>query len=123
MIDRQRIESFPQRITLGCTPFVGTLSWVSDEKPHVKRPRANHMVTPPIGEFNNEDKIILDGEEPASMLFKGHCAEKNGIFACLLAAEAIATGETSLSGRPAALSQSVGRLSAGSISAMPEMAV
>jgi phosphoglucomutase len=45
----------------------------------------------------NEDKIVLGGEESAGMSFKGHDAKKNGIFACLLATEAVAAREASLS--------------------------
>ncbi len=43
-----------------------------------------------IGELINKDEIILGGEESAGLSIKGHYPEKDGIFACLLAAEAVA---------------------------------
>jgi phosphomannomutase len=49
-----------------------------------------------IGELINEDKIILGGEESAGLSIKGHYPEKDGIPACLLAAEAVAARGTSL---------------------------
>src|SRR3954471_14390113 len=42
-----------------------------------------------IGELINEDKIIIGGEESAGLSIKGHYPEKDGILACLLAAEAV----------------------------------
>jgi phosphomannomutase len=53
--------------------------------------------TRPTGESINEDKIVPGGEKSAGMSFKGHDAKKNGIFACLLATEAVAASEASLS--------------------------
>jgi phosphomannomutase len=53
--------------------------------------------THPTGESINEDEIVPGGEESAGMSFKGHDAKKNGIFACLLAAQAVAASEASLS--------------------------
>ena len=53
--------------------------------------------TRPTGESLNEDEIVPGGEESAGMSFKGHDAKKNGIFACLLAAQAVAESEASLS--------------------------
>jgi phosphomannomutase len=50
-----------------------------------------------IGELINEDKIILGGEESAGLSIKGHYPEKDGILACLLAAEAVAARGTTLS--------------------------
>jgi phosphoglucomutase len=49
-----------------------------------------------IGELINEDKIILGGEASAGLSIKGHHPEKDGILACLLAAEAIAPRGESL---------------------------
>jgi phosphoglucomutase len=43
-----------------------------------------------IGELINKDEIILGGEESAGLSIKGHYPEKDGILACLLAAEAVA---------------------------------
>lgn len=68
-----------------------------------------------IGELINEDKIILGGEESAGMSIKGHYPEKDGILACLLAAEAVAARGASLSEQLAALYERVGRLESGRI--------
>jgi phosphoglucomutase len=43
-----------------------------------------------IGELINENKIVIGGEESAGLSIKGHYPEKDGILACLLAAEAVA---------------------------------
>lgn len=50
-----------------------------------------------IGELVNKDAIILGGEESAGLTIRGHYPEKDGILACLLAAEMVATRRTSLS--------------------------
>lgn len=68
-----------------------------------------------IGELINEDKIILGGEESAGLSIKGHYPEKDGILACLLAAEAVATRGVSLSEQLAALEQRVGHIASGRI--------
>jgi phosphoglucomutase len=68
-----------------------------------------------IGELINEDKIILGGEESAGMSIKGHYPEKDGILACLLAAEAVAARGASLSEQLAALYERVGRIESGRI--------
>ncbi len=68
-----------------------------------------------IGELINEDKIILGGEESAGMSIKGHYPEKDGILACLLAAEAVAARGASLSEQLTALYERVGRLESGRI--------
>lgn len=49
-----------------------------------------------IGELINEDKIILGGEESAGLTIKGHFPEKDGILACLLVVEMVASRGTSL---------------------------
>jgi phosphomannomutase len=49
-----------------------------------------------IGELINEDKTILGGEESAGLSVKGHYPEKDGVLACLLAAEAVASRRESL---------------------------
>ena len=49
-----------------------------------------------IGELINKDEIILGGEESAGFSIKGHYPEKDGILACLLAAEAVAVRKASL---------------------------
>lgn len=68
-----------------------------------------------IGELINEDKIILGGEESAGMSIKGHYPEKDGILACLLAAEAVAARGASLSEQLAALYERVGRIESGRV--------
>lgn len=68
-----------------------------------------------IGELINEDKIILGGEESAGLSIKGHYPEKDGILACLLAAEAVAARGASLSEQLEALYNRVGRLESGRI--------
>ncbi len=68
-----------------------------------------------IGELINEDKIILGGEESAGLSIKGHYPEKDGILACLLAAEAVAARGASLTEQLNALYARVGKLEAGRI--------
>lgn len=68
-----------------------------------------------IGELINEDKIILGGEESAGLSIKGHYPEKDGILACLLAAEAVAARGASLSEQLENLYSRVGRLESGRI--------
>jgi phosphoglucomutase len=68
-----------------------------------------------IGELINEDKIILGGEESAGLSIKGHYPEKDGILACLLAAEAVAARGASLSEQLDSLYAQVGKLESGRI--------
>jgi len=68
-----------------------------------------------IGELINEDKIILGGEESAGLSIRGHYPEKDGILACLLAAEAVAARGASLTEQLNALYARVGRLETGRI--------
>jgi phosphoglucomutase len=49
-----------------------------------------------VGEFIREDKIVIGGEESAGLTIRGHVPEKDGILACLLVAEMIATRRSSL---------------------------
>jgi alpha-D-glucose phosphate-specific phosphoglucomutase len=44
-----------------------------------------------IGELIAKDAIVLGGEESAGLSVKGHIPEKDGILACLLAAELVAS--------------------------------
>jgi len=66
-----------------------------------------------IGELINEDKIILGGEESAGLSIKGHYPEKDGILACLLAAEAVAARGASLTEQLNNLFAKTGRLESG----------
>ena len=68
-----------------------------------------------IGELINEDKIILGGEESAGLSIKGHFPEKDGILACLLAAEAVAARGKSLTEQLNELYSRVGKLESGRI--------
>lgn len=68
-----------------------------------------------IGELINEDKIILGGEESAGLSIKGHYPEKDGILACLLAAEAVAARGASLTEQLNALYAQVGKLESGRV--------
>ena len=68
-----------------------------------------------IGELINEDKIILGGEESAGLSIKGHYPEKDGILACLLAAEAVAVRGASLTEQLDGLYSRVGKLESGRV--------
>jgi len=68
-----------------------------------------------IGELINKDEIILGGEESAGLSIKGHYPEKDGILACLLAAEAVAVRGKSLTEQLNELYNRVGKLESGRI--------
>jgi phosphoglucomutase len=68
-----------------------------------------------IGELINKDEIILGGEESAGLSIKGHYPEKDGIIACLLAAEAVAARGASLTDQLDELYGRVGKLFSGRI--------
>lgn len=68
-----------------------------------------------IGELINRDEIILGGEESAGLSIKGHYPEKDGILACLLAAEAVAARGASLTEQLKELTDRVGSLESGRI--------
>jgi phosphoglucomutase len=68
-----------------------------------------------IGELINNDEIILGGEESAGLSIRGHYPEKDGILACLLAAEAVAARGTSLTVQLNELYSRVGKLESGRI--------
>ena len=61
-----------------------------------------------IGELIEQDKIILGGEESAGMSIRHHVPEKDGILACLLTAEMVASRGLSLSAQLQALFRKVG---------------
>ncbi|HEX8162817.1 MAG TPA: phosphoglucomutase/phosphomannomutase family protein [Pyrinomonadaceae bacterium] len=63
-----------------------------------------------IGEMINEDKLVLGGEESAGLSIRGHYPEKDGILACLLAAEAVAARRASLTEQLEGIYARVGRL-------------
>jgi phosphoglucomutase len=68
-----------------------------------------------IGELINKDEIILGGEESAGLSIRGHYPEKDGILACLLAAEAVAAREATLTQQLDELTKRVGKLASGRI--------
>jgi phosphoglucomutase len=68
-----------------------------------------------IGELINKDEIILGGEESAGLSIRGHYPEKDGILACLLAAEAVAARGKSLTEQLKELISRVGNLESGRI--------
>lgn len=68
-----------------------------------------------IGELINKDEIILGGEESAGLSIRGHFPEKDGILACLLAAEAVAARGMSLTEQLDELYRRVGKLESGRI--------
>ncbi len=68
-----------------------------------------------IGELINKDEIILGGEESAGLSIRGHYPEKDGILACLLAAEAVASRGASLTEQLNELYRRDGRLESGRI--------
>ena len=68
-----------------------------------------------IGELINKDEIILGGEESAGLSIRGHYPEKDGILACLLAAEAVAARGKSLTEQLEELTDRVGSLESGRI--------
>ena len=61
-----------------------------------------------IGELIEQDKIILGGEESAGMSIRRHVPEKDGILACLLTAEMVATRRMPLSRQLEELFRKVG---------------
>lgn len=62
-----------------------------------------------IGQLIREDKIALGGEESAGLTIRGHVPEKDGILACLLVAEMIASRNASIGEQIQQLFQKVGR--------------
>lgn len=68
-----------------------------------------------IGELIKNDEIVLGGEESAGLSILGHYPEKDGILACLLAAEAVVKRNASLTEQLDDLYNRVGRLESGRI--------
>jgi phosphoglucomutase len=66
-----------------------------------------------IGELIDNDEIILGGEESAGLSIRGHYPEKDGILACLLAAEAVAARGKSLTEQLSDLTKELGNLENG----------
>lgn len=68
-----------------------------------------------IGELINRDEIILGGEESAGLSIRGHYPEKDGLIACLLAAEAVAVRGVSITEQLNELYARIGKLESGRI--------
>lgn len=68
-----------------------------------------------IGELINKDELVLGGEESAGLSIRGHYPEKDGILACLLAAEAVAARGVSLTEQLNELTTRIGKLESGRI--------
>ena len=66
-----------------------------------------------FGELINENETVIGGEESAGLSIKGHYPEKDGILACLLAAEAVAACGASLTEQLNDLYDRVGKLESG----------
>jgi len=62
-----------------------------------------------IGELIQQDKIALGGEESAGLSIRGHVPEKDGILACLLAAEMVAVRGAPIAAQLQTLFRRVGR--------------
>ncbi|MFC1743816.1 phosphoglucomutase/phosphomannomutase family protein [Candidatus Riflebacteria bacterium] len=63
-----------------------------------------------IGELISKNKIAIGGEESAGLSIRGHIPEKDGILACILAAEMVAIRKKSLSEQLKDLFKKTGRL-------------
>ncbi len=63
-----------------------------------------------IGEYIKEGRIVLGGEESAGLSVQGHVPEKDGILACLLFAEMVASRGKSLKNQLKALFSRVGEV-------------
>jgi alpha-D-glucose phosphate-specific phosphoglucomutase len=61
-----------------------------------------------IGELIKQDKIALGGEESAGLSIRGHVPEKDGVLACLLVAEMMATRRATLAEQLRALFRKIG---------------
>ena len=68
-----------------------------------------------IGELINKGEVILGGEESAGLSIKGHYPEKDGILACLLAAEAVTARGAGLTEQLNDIYGRYGRLESGRI--------
>ncbi|MFY9572652.1 MAG: phosphoglucomutase/phosphomannomutase family protein [Blastocatellia bacterium] len=68
-----------------------------------------------IGTLINENKISIGGEESAGLSIRGHFPEKDGILACLLVAEMVASRKASLGEMLEKLYAEVGKVVNGRI--------
>ena len=63
-----------------------------------------------IGEYIEQGRIILGGEESAGLAIQGHLPEKDGILACLLVAEMVADRGKSLNSQLKSLFEKTGEV-------------
>ena len=63
-----------------------------------------------IGEYIKEGRIVIGGEESAGLSIRGHVPEKDGILACLLITEMLASRRKSLKNQLKDLFSRVGEL-------------
>ena len=63
-----------------------------------------------IGQYIDQDRIVLGGEESAGLAIKDHLPEKDGILACLLVAEMVAERGKSLRAQMKALFERTGEV-------------
>jgi len=68
-----------------------------------------------IGQLIDEDKVSIGGEESAGLSIRGHFPEKDGILACLLVAEMVATRNVSLRDMLETVYTDVGKVVSGRI--------
>ena len=68
-----------------------------------------------IGQLIDENKIAIGGEESAGLSIRGHLPEKDGILACLLVAEMVATRNASLGEMLEKVYSEVGYVASGRI--------
>ncbi len=71
-----------------------------------------------IGALMESEPIIVGGEESGGLSVKGHVPEKDGILACLLMAELIATEEKPLGQIPKELEKRTGEFHTGRVNLM-----
>ena len=104
----------------GWTLGVGRSVATSHQVDRVAKARGIKLYETPVGfkflgELIIKDEIILGGEESAGLSIRGHYPEKDGILACLLAAEAVATRGMSLTEQLGELFERDGKLESGRI--------
>jgi phosphoglucomutase len=68
-----------------------------------------------IGQLIDEDRVAIGGEESAGLSIRGHYPEKDGILACLLVAEMVASRKTSLGEMLDQVFSKVGKVVSGRI--------
>jgi len=81
----------------GVAKSVATTNLINAVAEHLKLPLYETAVGfKYIGELIKQDKVVIGGEESAGLSIRHHVPEKDGILACLLAAEMVARRGASL---------------------------